>query len=199
MLHWRSSPRAILEGELTEQQAELRFSRLHEEHFEAVRRYAWRRDARLADDVVAETFAVAWRRIEEVPHDARPWLIGVARNIRLNLLRSQRRQDNVAAELQRQGMPAASFDDPVSNELPPALAEALARLSPLDREVLLLHAWDELDRTAIAAAVGCSTANVSVRLHRAKRRFQAALAALTEGGDSLSPVVTTSKGAPDGC
>ena len=39
------------------------FIRLYDEHVEAVRRYAWRRDPALADDVVAETFLVAWRRL----------------------------------------------------------------------------------------------------------------------------------------
>src|SRR2546423_7741391 len=64
---------------------EERFNRLYEEHFEAVRRYVWRREPSIADDVVAETFLVAWRRLDDLPVSARPWLIGVARNVRPNL------------------------------------------------------------------------------------------------------------------
>src|SRR4029079_10336148 len=78
---------------------EARFNRLHEEHFEAVRRYAWRREPADADDVVAEAFLVAWRRLDDLPEDARPWLIGIARNIRLNPRRSARRRQALAARL----------------------------------------------------------------------------------------------------
>jgi RNA polymerase sigma-70 factor, ECF subfamily len=185
--------------ELTDRStAESRFVRLHEEHFEAVRRYAWRRDPDVADDVAAETFVVAWRRLDDVPADARPWLIGVARNVRLNLLRSQRRQEAVAQELRATA--SAAFGDSLTAELPPALAAALAVLSPLDREVLLLHAWDELDRAGIAAAIGCSKANVSVRLHRARRRLQRTFEASgTAGRAPGAASITTSEGAADGC
>jgi RNA polymerase sigma-70 factor, ECF subfamily len=171
-------------------QAETRFSRLHEEHFEAVRRYAWRRDPASADDVAAETFVIAWRRLDDVPEDALPWLIGVARNVRLNLLRSQRRQEQLADELRRLHLPGDAEQAP--GELSPAVAAALARLSPLDREVLLLQAWEELDRGEIAAALGCSKANVSVRLHRARLRFRQAL-------EPRPAPITTSEGAVDGC
>jgi len=33
----------------------------------------------LVEDVVAETFLVAWRRLDDIPAEARPWLLGVAR------------------------------------------------------------------------------------------------------------------------
>jgi RNA polymerase sigma-70 factor (ECF subfamily) len=168
--------------------AEDRFVRLHEEHFETVRRYAWRRDPATADDVAAETFVVAWRRLDDVPADAAPWLIGVARNVRLNLLRSQRRQESLALELGRVRQPP----DAEPGELSPALAAALSSLSALDREVLLLYAWEELERGEIAAALGCSKANVSVRLHRARRRFQQAL-------DARRAPARTTEGAVDGC
>ncbi len=40
-----------------------RFNEIYEQHFEVVRRYVWRRDPLIADDVSAETFLVAWRRL----------------------------------------------------------------------------------------------------------------------------------------
>src|SRR5690349_17506866 len=64
------------------------------------------------------------------------------------LLRTQRRQESLAHELRRAPSPADRA--PASAELSPALTEALASLSPLDREVLLLYAWEELDRGEIA-------------------------------------------------
>jgi RNA polymerase sigma-70 factor (ECF subfamily) len=155
-----------------------RFERLYEEHFEAIRRYAWRREPALADDVVAETFLVAWRRLEDVPESARPWLIGVARNVRLNLRRGRQRQEAVAQRLFGASPSPVPADRSREEELVQA---ALARLAPRDREVLLLAAWDDLDRTEIAEVLGCSKANASLRLHRARRRFAAAVDELDEG------------------
>jgi RNA polymerase sigma-70 factor, ECF subfamily len=162
-----------------------------------VRRYAWRRDPATADDVVAEAFVVAWRRLDEIPDDARGWLIGVARNARLNLARSQRRQQALAARIPREPQP-----DLVESGLPAplseALQEALRNLAPLDREVLLLSAWDELDRAEIAVALDCSKAAVSVRLHRVRRRVQRALDALDYRTGTSASVIAIPGGARNG-
>jgi RNA polymerase sigma-70 factor (ECF subfamily) len=122
--------------------------------------------------VVAETFLVAWRRLDDIPVDARPWLIGVARNIRLNVRRSIRRQQAVTARLTK--VPPETVASVLPSESD-AIHAALEDLSKADREVLLLSVWDDLDRAAIAHVLGCTKANVSVRLHRARRRFAAAL------------------------
>jgi RNA polymerase sigma-70 factor (ECF subfamily) len=53
-------------------------------------------------------------------------------------------------------------------------------LSDADREALLLTAWEGLDARQAAAAVGCSTGTFTVRLHRARRRLEQALAAADE-------------------
>jgi RNA polymerase sigma-70 factor (ECF subfamily) len=153
---------------------EARFTRVYEDHLETVRRYVWRRDPDVVDDVVAETFLVAWRRIDEIPENAAAWLIGVARNVRRNARRSARRQEAVSARLADAVPPLASAG---SAHEPAALGEALRGLAARDREVLLLAVWDGLDRASIAAALGCSRANVSVRLHRARRRLERSLAA----------------------
>ncbi len=160
---------------------EARFNRLYERHFDVVRAYAWRRAPGQAE-IVAETFLVAWRRLPDVPEDALPWLIGVARNVRANLHRSGRRQD---ALVQRLGPePVAEADPLASVDEREALRGALAGLSETDREVLLLTAWDDLDRGQVAKALGCSRANVAVRLFRARRRLEAAL----DENDSTHPI-----------
>jgi RNA polymerase sigma-70 factor (ECF subfamily) len=162
-----------------------------------VRRYAWRREPAFADDVVAETFVVAWRRLDEIPADARGWLIGVARNVRLNLLRAQRRQRALASRIPREAEPelaAEALPAPVSE----ALRKALCDLPALDREVLLLSAWDELDRSEIAVALGCSKGAVSVRLHRARRRVQRALDALDDRDEASPSVIAIPGGARNG-
>jgi RNA polymerase sigma-70 factor, ECF subfamily len=172
---------------------EARFNRLYEDHFEAVRRYVWRRDPSIADDIVAETFLVAWRRLDDVPTSPRAWLVGVARNARLNVRRGANRQRAVAERLaEATPSPTALVDAAVSE----VIGIALEDLSERDREVLLLSVWDDLDRAAIAAVLGCSRANVSVRLHRARRRFAAAVERL-ESGAHLVPSPSVLSGGLD--
>lgn len=148
---------------------EARFNQLYDDHFDAVRRYVWRRAPLNADDVAAETFLVAWRRLDDVPANALPWLIAVARSTLLNERRRSRRQAAVSGRLAAEpSPPSAGEADPVGSDV---IEAALAALSERDREVLLLSVWEDLDRAAIADALGCSKTNVSVRLHRARRRF----------------------------
>jgi RNA polymerase sigma-70 factor (ECF subfamily) len=152
-----------------------RFTRLYGECYDHVLAYALRRvqdDA--ARDVAAETFLVAWRRLEEVPAEPLPWLYGVARNIVGNEYRRTQRTDRLYEKIagQRTGHSLDAADQVVDTR---ALAAALAALSPADRELLQLIAWEGLSPADAAAALGCRPATVLVRLHRARRRLKHAL------------------------
>ncbi|HEX6027306.1 MAG TPA: sigma factor-like helix-turn-helix DNA-binding protein, partial [Solirubrobacter sp.] len=57
---------------------------------------------------------------------------------------------------------------------------ALAMLKPIDREALLLTAWEGLTPERAAVAAGCSRATFDVRLHRARRRLADALPRIEE-------------------
>jgi len=149
-----------------------RFDRLFAAHFDEVRAYAWRRDPATADDVAAESFLVAWRRLDDVPADPLPWLIGVARNVRLNALRSERRRAALDARLARTAAQEAVEPEHWVSE---DVGAALAALYERDREVVLLAAWEGLDTAGIARALGCSRANASLRLFRARKRLAALL------------------------
>src|SRR4051794_38866283 len=108
-----------------------RFRRLYASHAGDVVRYALRRvstpDA--AEDVAAETFAVAWRRRAEAPDDPLPWLYRIAWNVIAHERRAARRRAALVGRLAAQ--PLAPAAAPASLE--PLLA-ALARLSERDRE-----------------------------------------------------------------
>lgn len=154
-------------------QRESVFNALFDAHYAAVRAYAWRRDTACADDIVAETFLVAWRRLEDVPCDAAlPWLLAVARNTHLNSRRGEhrrrRREASVAGLTDASEVPHDASDGGDGGRA----LRLLNRLSESDQEVLRLVAWEGLDRPAIARVLGCSRANVAVRLHRARRRFR---------------------------
>jgi RNA polymerase sigma-70 factor (ECF subfamily) len=158
---------------------EARFTALFDAHREAVRAYVWRRDPELADDVTAEAFLVCWRRLDAVPAEPLPWLIGVARNIRLNHRRGELRRGRVAGRLRSE--PVVSRDPAAAVGERDAIQAALRSLGERDREVLLLTAWDRLDRDAVALVLGCTRANVAVRLLRARRRLARELAASGAG------------------
>lgn len=164
---------------------EERFSALFERTHPALLGYAVRRVADPADaaDVVAETYLVAWRRLDDVPagDEARPWLFGVARRVLANHYRGERRRHALADRLRdalHESVPVAA---PGPNAHEPSLVErAVERLGDDDRELLRLVAWEELAREEIAVAMGLSRATVRVRLHRARARLREAMAHLEQ-------------------
>lgn len=151
-----------------------RFEALYDAHVGLVLGYARRRAAPdAAQDVVAETFLVAWRRLDAVPADAAPWLLAVARRQLANLHRAERRR---AALLERVRAESPLFAPEHDIDQPdPEVVAALARLSASDRELLRLLAWERLDHAEAAAALGVTRAVLRLRLHRARRRLCAEL------------------------
>jgi RNA polymerase sigma factor (sigma-70 family) len=164
------------------ERAEARFELLYAQHGRAVLAYAVRRAAGAQDaaDVVAETFLVAWRRLDDVPagEAARLWLYTVARHVLSNQQRSEWRRRRLAERL-RQELPvalaAATGQGPALAHEAGAISAALARLGHEDQEVLRLAAWEELAPGEIATVLGISQVAARSRLHRARRRLRSAL------------------------
>jgi RNA polymerase sigma factor (sigma-70 family) len=162
-----------------------RFERLYEELAPDVHAYVLRRVGQeLVPDVVADVFVVAWRRLDDLPSPALPWLLGVARKTVANHLRSARRRTAVVERL-RAAASAATVD--------PSHAErvwiALASLGERDREALMLVAWEGLSRKEAADVLGCSSAAFRVRLHRARARLGRALEGSATGSSSRPPTL----------
>ncbi|WP_371661144.1 RNA polymerase sigma factor [Streptomyces sp. NBC_00280] len=161
-----------------------RFEALARVVTEPLHRYLLRRaDADQVDDILSETLLVLWRRIEDVPGleasedtpdpDAvLPWCYGVARGCLANARRADRRRRSLLERLTWTAAgPARETEDPDHT----ALHSALAQLRALDREVVLLWAYEELTPSRIAEVTGLSANAVSIRLHRAKKRLAAQL------------------------
>lgn len=153
------------------------FASLYRQHYQAIVGYVLRRtdDPSDAADVVAETFLVAWRRIDVVPEgeNQRPWLYGVARRVLANHRRSTRRRRRLHERLMYLPL-VHPTDGQVAD--PPVLGmseihQALDKLRPRDREILLLTSWEGLSAPQLATALGCSPGAAAVRLHRARRRL----------------------------
>ncbi|GAA2501360.1 RNA polymerase sigma factor [Winogradskya humida] len=153
---------------------EQRFRAIHEETYADLLRFVERRIPRAdAEDVVASVFLVAWRRLGEVPGDARPWLFGVARRTIANQVRGVRRRDVVDVRMVEDA-PAAGAD-PQAGAGRVDLVRAWWTLSAADREVLSLVAFDGLTGEQAATVLGCRRSTFAMRLGRARRRLRQAL------------------------
>lgn len=160
-----------------------RFAALWDRYAPRVQAYAMRhveRDA--AQEVVAETFLVAWRRLADVPGEPLPWLLVVARNTVRNHRRSAYRRRQLHAALA--GLAPVPHED--TTELVgqrQALLRALAAMPAAEREAALLVAWDGLTPAQGAAVQGCTVAAFKMRVSRARRRLSSA----TDGPEPEPP------------
>lgn len=168
-----------------------RFEAIFAEVYEPLQRYVRRRcGAADADDVVAETLTVVWRRLDEVPHEtAVAWTFGVARRVLANQRRSTGRRLRLVDRVRRahEIIPAHAVDDT-------DLVEAMDRLATDDREILHLWAWEQLAPREIAVVLDITANAASLRLHRARSRLAEAMgrqdlvpAGHGEGGSTPSP------------
>jgi RNA polymerase sigma-70 factor (ECF subfamily) len=150
------------------------FECVYQDCYAAVHRYAARRVPPAAvQDVVADTFLTAWRRYGELSGEPLPWLLGIARRAAANQLRGGARRDALHERLRSELR--SSVETP-RNDADPQVAAALATLSERDREALTLVAWDGLEHRVAASVMGCSTSAFTVRVHRARRKLERALA-----------------------
>ena len=183
-------------GQETTRGAEARFEVLARVVVEPLHRYLVRRaDADVVDDVLSETLLVLWRRIDDVPglkagpsvdpDDVLPWCYGVARGCLANARRADRRRLRLVERLTRTRETLATAPADHTD-----LHAALDQIGALDREVLLLWAWEELAPRQIAEVTGMTSNAVSIRLHRAKKR----LAGLLERKNSAPAGHETSEG-----
>ena len=153
-----------------------RCEQLYRAHADQVHAYARRRsDDQTADEVVAEVFLIAWRRLDAIPLEPLPWLLGVARKA----LGNQRRATSRAAALNAR-IEATRVTTTGHTGGDHAVLAALATLDARDQEVLLLIAWEGLRQEEGGTVLGVSRPAVATRLHRARKRLVEALAAQDE-------------------
>ncbi|MFG1816247.1 RNA polymerase sigma factor [Kribbella sp. NPDC049174] len=150
-----------------------RFEEVFGAHREAVLGYLRRRtdSGHDAADLLADTFLVAWRRLDDVPpgNQTRPWLYGVARRVLANHRRGEGRRHALATKLRQELTELDTADTALPDDTP--AARAFRALPEQDRELLSLVAWEELDTAQIATVLGISSNAVRIRLHRARKRF----------------------------
>jgi RNA polymerase sigma factor (sigma-70 family) len=144
-----------------------------------------------AQDAAADVFLTVWRRLDDVPDGdaARAWLYATARRVIANQRRSERRLVALHERLAREPATVAQEPSPLGRE-EALVQQALRRLRPRDREVLLLAEWEGLEPAEIAAVVGCHPVTARGRLHRARRRFRIVFEDLLDRDGRAIPVVS---------
>jgi RNA polymerase sigma-70 factor, ECF subfamily len=125
-----------------------------------------------AEEIVADTFAVAWRRRDLIPDPALPWLFAIAANVVANQRRSEGRRENLGLRLTQEASLSGQGRDPADSiGGRDELSAAFAALGEPERELLRLVAWEGLSTREAAKVVGCSPGAARVRLHRARRKL----------------------------
>lgn len=160
------------------------FAELFDRHARAINAFAaYRIGRQSAEDVLSETFLVAFRRRADFDSDvesARPWLLGIAsRLIRRHRADEAKQWRSFAESTSRQdysslgGLEDAMARVDAEREVE-ALRGRIAALAPKDRETLLLYAWEGLTYEEIAAALGVPVGTVRSRLSRVRKRLDTA-------------------------
>jgi RNA polymerase sigma-70 factor (ECF subfamily) len=151
-----------------------RFEGCFRDHYAQVLAFTMRRVSgrEAAEEVVADTFAVTWRRRDCIPDGPLPWLYAIAANVIGNQYRSTRRRHDLGRRLAHEAGAETPGSDPAESlARRDAFATAFAQLEEREREVLRLVAWDGLEVREAAQVLGCSQGAFRVRLHRARRKL----------------------------
>ncbi|MGI9584606.1 MAG: RNA polymerase sigma factor [Acidimicrobiia bacterium] len=167
-----------------------RLARLYNEHRAAVIAYCMRRAGREdALDATAETFAVALRRIDDMPRGEAElsWLYAVAYRVLANQRRGNARMGNLKVKLANTETDVGvdPVDQLIRNEEDQQVVDAMAALRPDDRELLQLVTWEEHPRDQIAAMFDISRSTLDQRIHRALKRLKKTYARMNTS--SLTP------------
>lgn len=147
------------------------FSAFFHQHVDSVHRAASRRVGfENADDVVTETFTLAWQKdvASFEGQRARAWLLTTAAFMCQNMLRSRHRDSRKEAALAQVIAIDAPLDE--SGRLD-HLQQAWHLISTIDQELLTLTFWDDLPYPEIAQKLGIKQGALRTRISRAKTRL----------------------------
>ena len=171
-----------------------RFEALYDAHRLDVLAYCMRRvSAADASDACSETFLVAWRRLNDVPLPPRslPYLYGVAAHVVANQRRTLHRRARLHEKLGALGVVPPTEPSVVllQQAADRQVVAAVRRLKPVDREIVMLYAWEGLPRDTIAEMMQMSRAAVDQRIHRAYQRLARTLQPTSEQHAIVAPPI----------
>lgn len=169
---------AVIAASLAEPAA---FAAVFDRHATSIYRFLVRRvDPSDADGLLGDVFRIAFERratFDLERSSARPWLYGIATNVLAKHRRSEARRLRATATLAAR----RSVDDDPGEQAAAAVdarrqwravVDTLEQLPPVERDTLLLYAWEDLGYAEIAAALDIPVGTVRSRLNRARRRLR---------------------------
>ncbi len=157
-----------------------RFSEIFDRHFSSIFAFCARRVGPvLAEDIVNETFCVAFdhrRRYDTSGRpNARPWLMGIATNVMRHEFRRQLREkravDRISVEDAHPDQDASIVDNFATTKMVERVRTALAQLPHQELEALLLSALELNTYEQIAEVLQVPVGTVRSRIHRARKHL----------------------------
>jgi RNA polymerase sigma factor (sigma-70 family) len=158
---------------------EKQFLAAHAASHDRIYRYFRRRTENIAtaEDLCSEVFRIAWEKLADSEALSVMVLFGVARNVLRNHDRSACRSANLIGALR-----AERYDEFHTSDSP--VQDALERLTPDEREVLLLTYWDGFSSKEISDLLNTSATSIRMRLHRARKALSLLIQPQSEGAKS---------------
>jgi RNA polymerase sigma-70 factor, ECF subfamily len=140
----------------------------------------------VAEDVVAETLAIAWRKFDDIPGGERElaYIYGIEKGVIANTRRSLRRRRRLAERVRADHL--VHNETAVLSSPDIEIATAFGRLRPADREILMLRYWESLSYREIGTILNCSESAVTSRLNRARIRLKTLLVEMSGDGQEAS-------------
>jgi RNA polymerase sigma-70 factor, ECF subfamily len=125
-------------------------------------------DPALAEDAAQEAFLRAFRALRDYRHEAsfRAWIRRIAIHTSIDLMRRRRPESKLPETL-----PSAHLEEKRHEDADLA-REALASLSPLDRELLLAREIEGAQDSEVARRFAMTVTGVRVRIHRARKKLR---------------------------
>ena len=139
-----------------------------------VQALALTRNRSAADDLVQESVvkALAARASFQPGTNFAAWMHRILRNTFVSGIRSKRQtQDLDACPAEALAIPGNAMENLVMQEL----SRAVARLTPDQREALLMVSMEGMSYEQVAAATGCAVGTAKCRVFRARRQLEAML------------------------
>ena len=186
MRHPDVSPEVVAAAQRGDEQA---FAAIVEHYRQAIFALAWRMtyDAGRAEDFAQEVFLRLWRKLGsfDLSKPLRPWLMRLATNTCINLLK-RKRLPTVSVHADEDGgdWREPADDAPLADELAEKaellehLERAIAELPEDYRVAVTLRHVQGLSYDEISQALGCPLGTVKVRLFRARERLGKLMAPL---------------------
>ncbi|MDP2632456.1 MAG: RNA polymerase sigma factor [Candidatus Curtissbacteria bacterium] len=134
------------------------------------------RKAEVAQDICQETFIKAWKALPSFSQKGgsfQAYLFKIARNLIIDL--SRKKKEERLEQYQEIEIESQVEDKIEQREKEAVVQLALAKLDELDRQIIILHYFEDMTGREVAKVVGIREGNLRVKTHRALKKLKSLL------------------------